>query len=117
MTEQLEPSAMSLALAALLLVYLILKELVLPKFRKANGDDGGSHHFRRDGRLWCQAGKFEERISKLEQHDIFSDRDIKRLEAKIDKFIETSGAIATDVAVVKEIVESMRTNERKRSDD
>lgn len=116
MTE-LESSAMSLALAALMLTYLIVKELVFPKFRKANGDDRGAHHIPGDGRLWCHAGKFDERIAVLEQHDIFSDRDIKRLEAKIDKFIETSGTIATDVAVVKQIVESMRANSRKRSDD
>jgi hypothetical protein len=114
----LEPSAMGLAIAALLTVFLVMKELVIPKWkeRKANGGDSMGNHVQ-DGRLFCQAGRYEERISRLEEHDVGLDRDLARLEKKVDRAVDQCSTIAGDLRYVRSIVDWMKKNGSKRESD
>jgi hypothetical protein len=101
----LEPTGMGLALAAVLLVFLIIKEVVIPKV-KSREDEGMPHK----QPFYCQAGKYESRISHLESQSDSNDDNIRRLEKKVDKTIENTGKIQADVSAVREIVSWIRSN-------
>jgi hypothetical protein len=99
----LEPTAMGLGLAALLLVFLVTKEILIPKVKSKRDES-----MPRDPHFYCQAGKFEHRISVLEKECDTNRSNLHRLESKIDKTIESTAKIQTDVAVVRQIVSWMK---------
>lgn len=102
-----EPSAIGVAFLAVAAVYVIVREVVVPKIK---GDR--DQHTRPDHPFYCQVNKYESRISKLESRCVSNDDNIKRLEdkidansAKIDKVTLASLAVQSDLSHVREIVE------------
>ena len=114
----LEPTALGVALAAIglaLAVILLVEKIVLPRLRERNVVKKGTHEH--DSNIYCQVGKYESRISKLEQHGTGVDGRLRKFEKKIDAISENTGAIAVDMAKVKEAVEWMRDDHKKRNGD
>ena len=86
---------------SLLIVYVVIKEVVV----KRNNEKKLDHPF------YCQAGKYESRITSLESRCSSNDDNIHRLEAKIDRnsekidqAVHATNEIRTDVRLIAETV-------------
>jgi hypothetical protein len=112
------PGAYALALAALAIVTLVIKGVVMPAMKKRQEPTStGNPHLTPEGKLWCQDGKFGERLATLEEHDASGDQRLERLETKLDTVCTTSGEIKLEVARVAGILEWMKDNGKKRESD
>jgi uncharacterized coiled-coil protein SlyX len=94
-----EPSAIGVAFLAVALVYVITREVIVPKI-KGDAAKQSPH----DHPFYCQAGKFESRISKLETRCTANDANVERLEKKIDHNIEVTSKVQADVSAIREAV-------------
>ena len=113
----MEATAIGLAIAAVGLVVVVIKEVVVPRMREKRKDDDEEGKHMVGGLLKCEASKFEKRISTLEEHRVGVDARLRRYESKVDEIARTTGAIHTDVAVVKDAVQWMRKDQKKRNGD
>jgi hypothetical protein len=93
-----ESSAIVLALATL---YVIVREILVPQFRKERQERREED---RPGHFRCEAGRFDQRLSMLEDHDKSDDRRIGGLSEKLDEMDEKLGPMSTKLDVVIERV-------------
>lgn len=112
--ELAEPSAIGVAFLAVAIVYVIVREVIVPKVKTKTEDVSGVGH---PPSYFCQAGKYENRIATLESRCTSNDQGMRRLEAKIDRNSEkideaarAALALKSDMIHVREIVEWIKTD-------
>lgn len=98
---------------ALLIVYVVIKEVVVKKANNTNEKTAVDHPF------YCQAGKYETRITKLESRCASNDDNIHRLEQKIDRnsvkidqAVENLSQVKMDVSLVLQAVEWIKADRK-----
>jgi hypothetical protein len=98
---------LGIAALALLITYVLVREVVVPKAKAESSpeNDGLKHPF------YCQAGKFDSRIAKLEARCTANDMNFSKLEHKIDQVdaklnqsISHVAGIRADVSWVRDAV-------------
>lgn len=104
--DNLEPTAMGLAIAAMLVVFLIIKEIIVPK---AKNNKTNQEHYN------CLTGLYERRISKLEQCNVNIDKRLDEIGSIIIVNTEKLDSVKEDVSTVKGILEGMRGSGKRNA--
>lgn len=101
----------SIVLLALTTVYVVVREILVPIFRRERRDrrqEDRPDHFK------CEAGRFDQRLAMLEDHDKNDSRRIQDLGEKLDemdgKLVPMSSKLDVVVERVNWLVKMTRSN-------
>jgi hypothetical protein len=106
----LDPLTIGLATAVLTLAGIVIKL----KVGKRQENENSPQH-RRKFPLICEANKYDGRITTLEEHRVGVDARLGKHDTSLNTFVKTTGAIATDIAVVKQTLQWIKDDSKKRN--